>query len=327
MVWLLLSAVVAFFLPFELFLFAYAVMGPLHYLTEMAWLHERAYFLPGRRDALPLAALGIGISLAAWLGHWLGGWYGRFSFLALGLAGIMVFLRKTDHRLIGVGILLLALVLLERTQLFYLLFTVFLSNIIHVFVFTAAFMLFGALKNRSVSGYTSVALFAGLAVLLVTVGHAPEPVATHQYIHEAYRGFAEMHRQLLILAGHPLPPTETGATMGAIFSSPAGWIAMRFVAFSYTYHYLNWFSKTSVIGWHRIPKRRMAAVVMLWLASLGLYLWDYNLGLRCLLLLSVLHVVLEFPLNLYSFQGIALELRRRFGQAKLRASNAAIRKA
>ena len=42
-----LSAIGAFFLPFEVFLFAYAFLGPLHYLTEISWLHDRNIFLKG----------------------------------------------------------------------------------------------------------------------------------------------------------------------------------------------------------------------------------------------------------------------------------------
>src|SRR4029077_3259419 len=35
--------------PFHLFLLAYAVLGPLHYLTEISWLHDRQYFAPRKR--------------------------------------------------------------------------------------------------------------------------------------------------------------------------------------------------------------------------------------------------------------------------------------
>ncbi len=31
-------------LPFELFLFAYAVLGPIHYLSEIAWLEKKNFF-------------------------------------------------------------------------------------------------------------------------------------------------------------------------------------------------------------------------------------------------------------------------------------------
>src|SRR5262245_146169 len=46
----------AFCYPFELFLVAYAVLGPLHYLTQISWLHSRGYFTSGRRDAVALIA-------------------------------------------------------------------------------------------------------------------------------------------------------------------------------------------------------------------------------------------------------------------------------
>src|SRR5947209_13065510 len=46
---MLLSAAAAYIIPFELFLFAYAVLGPLHYLTEISWLHDRKYFVEAKR--------------------------------------------------------------------------------------------------------------------------------------------------------------------------------------------------------------------------------------------------------------------------------------
>ena len=44
------SVVVAAYLPFETFLLAYAVLGPLHYLTEISWLHDRGYFITRSSD-------------------------------------------------------------------------------------------------------------------------------------------------------------------------------------------------------------------------------------------------------------------------------------
>ena len=44
---MLISCVVALFIPFELFLFAYAVLGPAHYLTEISWLQKRRFFTRG----------------------------------------------------------------------------------------------------------------------------------------------------------------------------------------------------------------------------------------------------------------------------------------
>ena len=54
---MIFSTVIAFIIPFELFLFAYAVLGPLHYLTEISWLHDRGYFTKNKYDYLFLAIL------------------------------------------------------------------------------------------------------------------------------------------------------------------------------------------------------------------------------------------------------------------------------
>ena len=45
---MLASCAIALYIPFELFLFAYAVLGPAHYLTEISWLQKRRFFTRGR---------------------------------------------------------------------------------------------------------------------------------------------------------------------------------------------------------------------------------------------------------------------------------------
>src|SRR3979409_776275 len=41
---MVVACILAYLIPFHVFLFAYAVLGPLHYLTEISWLHDRNYF-------------------------------------------------------------------------------------------------------------------------------------------------------------------------------------------------------------------------------------------------------------------------------------------
>src|SRR6266550_9456245 len=68
---MIVSCVLAYLIPFELFLFAYAVLGPLHYLTEISWLHDRKYFVEakrarerkGRRVWLTLVAVTLAVML------------------------------------------------------------------------------------------------------------------------------------------------------------------------------------------------------------------------------------------------------------------------
>ena len=60
---MLFSCAAAFVMPFEVFLFAYAVLGPLHYLTEISWLHDRKYFTKGKYDYIILWVIGLLIFL------------------------------------------------------------------------------------------------------------------------------------------------------------------------------------------------------------------------------------------------------------------------
>jgi hypothetical protein len=54
---MLVSCVISFIIPFELFLFSYGVLGPLHYLTEIGWLHKKNYFTKGKYDFIFLTIL------------------------------------------------------------------------------------------------------------------------------------------------------------------------------------------------------------------------------------------------------------------------------
>jgi hypothetical protein len=76
----------------------------------------------------------------------------------------------------------------------------------------------------------------------------------------------------------------------ADLASPAFFKVQSFIAFAYTYHYLNWFSKTSIIKWHQVEKKKFAFSAVLWVVSLGLYKVDYRLGFAAASVLSVLHV-------------------------------------
>src|ERR1044071_2751568 len=64
---IVLSVCVAIFIPFELFLFSYAVLGPAHYLTEISWLHERNYFSKGKRDFIILGVAGVLLFLTVYV--------------------------------------------------------------------------------------------------------------------------------------------------------------------------------------------------------------------------------------------------------------------
>ena len=41
---ILVSAILSFHYPLEIFVFSFAILGPLHYLTEINWLDKKDYF-------------------------------------------------------------------------------------------------------------------------------------------------------------------------------------------------------------------------------------------------------------------------------------------
>ncbi|MBK7735618.1 MAG: hypothetical protein IPI36_10615 [Chitinophagaceae bacterium] len=60
---IILSLLLAYKIPFELFLFSYAVLGPLHYLTEINWLNERNYFVRKKKYVIVLMVLAALVAL------------------------------------------------------------------------------------------------------------------------------------------------------------------------------------------------------------------------------------------------------------------------
>ena len=69
---------------------------------------------------------------------------------------------------------------------------------------------------------------------------------------------------LLFYEGTEKPVLDFSNAANIVFHSQAGILLMRFIAFAYTYHYLNWFSKTEIIRWHKVPKKRFIVVLVLW---------------------------------------------------------------
>lgn len=410
-----LSLGLAFVLPFELFLFSYAVLGPLHYLTEIGWLHKRNYFLadePAARIFLPsILVLGVLLVWSAFGAEWfpnfntlsLSGWGGNIILGSLLLAFVFVFVKSKFQRVGAVAITGLVLVLFQierpetvvqiegevvastiewkenpyflvsgmqvqrengsvetgyaalfrrgfeglnpvgysfvksgfglnpppncsvanaqdvvisygkspeisftgRLTQFALFIAVFLPTLVHVFIFTGLFMAFGALKSKSKPGWLAVCLLLICGILPFIWFPNLQLGQLSPYTIESYRSsFYEVNRQFLNWFGGLSLADQASADV-AVFQSTLGIGLMRFIAFAYTYHYLNWFSKTSLIQWHKMPKRAFIAIVLVWLASLLLYGISYKTGLKALFLLSFLHVFLEFPLNFASIKGIA----------------------
>ena len=314
---MLLSCGVAFFIPFELFLFAYAVLGPAHYLTEISWLHERKYFSKGKWDFVFLGLAAVALFVTSYVlrpDHIEAETSQSVStalvYVSFAAALAMVVLKTAFQRFIAVAIIMISAILTKNAAIF---FSVFLPTLIHVYIFTGLFMLYGALKGRSKSGYLACVVFVLMPLLFIFI--QPEAMGISDWARRDYTQFEALNIYMLSLWDgnlYTFPPTTQGGLdtiISGIYNSTLGVTFMRFIAFAYTYHYLNWFAKTSVIKWHNVPKKRLAVILVLWIASVGFYLYDYKLGFNVLFLLSFLHVFLEFPLNHVTLMGIFTEAR------------------
>ena len=279
----------AVFIPFELVLLSYAVLGPAHYLTEISWLKGKQFFTLKKYDYLLIAAVVIICLLLRFP-------YANLLFYTFGLSFILLVIRGSVNRVLAFAILVAAGYFLLTNNLLRTIFGLYIPTLIHVYFFTGAFLLFGALKDKSISGYLALMVFVLCPVLfcLLFTGYSVNPTA---WAISNYGHFASLNT------------TTLRSRAIHIYTSPASVILTRVIAFAYTYHYINWFSKTRIIKWHRISVSRSVIIALVWAASVILYFYNYRLGIKWLFLLSLSHVILEFPLNHRSFIGIGKELR------------------
>ncbi|MDP4237014.1 MAG: hypothetical protein Q8919_11260, partial [Bacteroidota bacterium] len=314
---MLLSCLLAFLFPFQLFLFSFAVLGPLHYFTEIPWLHGKKYFTSGKYDYLMLAALCCSIALFHYLTldqhsqrAGLIEIMSSLAFVAFFGALAMTTMKKTWHKIAALLVIGASSVLLSRLDFFGMVFANLIPTIVHVYIFTGCFILYGALRHKSTTGILSLVVFVICTILIFSI--TPDPQMDRSlsyYVKSSYQYFAGLNLDLMNVLGLQKVSFNTQGLAEILFSSNTGIIVMRLIAFSYTYHFLNWFSKTSIIKWHLIPKKSLAIVFILWIASLGLYYYDYFIGLQVLYFLSLLHVVLEYPLDHRTMIGIGQELK------------------
>jgi len=300
---IILSCIVAFYIPFELFLFSYGVLGPLHYLTEIGWLHKKNYFTKGKYDFIFLIVACV--ILVYWNYHQSKSptLTADIILLAAFCSIVFVFIKDWLYRLALVLLSIIAVAFLNDLPNYFTWAAIFLPTIIHVFIFTWAFMLYGTLKEKSWPGFLSILILIACSIILFVVQPLNLNYHVSEYTQKSYSTFTALNYKLI---GFFNMDKFTEASQ--IFTANAGFVIMRFIAFAYTYHYLNWFSKTSVIKWHLVPKKTLIFTVVLWLLSISIYAYDYTLGMNVLFFLSFLHVFLEFPLDVVAFTGIGKEI-------------------
>jgi hypothetical protein len=319
---MIVSACIAFVFPFELFLVAYAVLGPLHYLTELSWLKKRDFFLKQKSHAFLLTVLAIVFCFSSFLSN-SNGLLIAASVMAILFIWSAIFILPIRTRVQGwlCAASALLILLLQYKNLgptfekgFFVFFAIFLPTIIHVFLFTGCFILYGALKRGGVMGYVSLFVFTACSAALLFAQIDITEYTVSSYIREAYANFTHLNIGLFDFA-HIFDDQKKIFTNTDVYST-AGLSIMRFIAFAYTYHYLNWFSKTNIIKWHKVSQRTLVYTFLIWIGCIALYAYNYQAGILVLYVLSLLHVVLEFPLNHTTSIGIFQEVLNRIRKIK-----------
>ena len=292
---LLAALALAYLLPFELLVLSYAVLGPAHYLTEISWLHERKYFLPHRGLALLLTATAFGAMFIAdpfWLGVLV-----SFSFVA---CAILATAPRPTRALVILAIAAGCFALLCRLDPPFAIAWALVPTVIHVSVFTLVFMLVGAYKSKSAAqAGLVVAYLLGITAIVVFPPSQATVIPSLAQLGDEYFG-------------------DIAPALGAVFGVPHLTFGARItglLSFVYTYHYLNWFIKADVVRWTAVPKPRLAAIAALSVAATGLYFYNYAYGFMVLLLLSLAHVLLEFPLDSLAIRQLGAMIGERFARS------------
>lgn len=326
---MIVSAASALMFPFETFLFVYAFLGPLHYLTEISWLHDRQYFTKGKYDYIPLVLIGVVITFLYFglVPNVPEGTAAFLTYMAFAAALVFVTVKKPMARAGYLALAAFAVLLIGKSETYQNVFGVFLPTLIHVFIFTALFILVGALKGRDLSALLSLVVFAVCASVFFFYQPDHSAYRVTDYVRNSFGfmtdegsfsdGFVSLNYMFMKVfnlhdfdpRGHTSLQSFVQEFNSFLYGSSIALSVMSFIAFAYMYHYLNWFSKTSIIQWHNIPRARLIGVVALWLGSIALYAYDYRVGLKWLFFLSFSHVLLEFPLNHITFINIGKEIK------------------
>jgi hypothetical protein len=280
---LLLSCLAAHLAPAATLILAYAALGPLHYLTEISWLHDRRYFVA--RPAWLVVGTIVGV---------VGGFVmsDAAGVVAIAVGGACV-AAGVGCRAIGVTAAMLATGVVAGLGVWagwwwVLAAVVLVPTLIHVFAMTAMFVVAGAIRAKSRREWAVVGCLA-----LCSASFALVPcvdLAGGMMFERAAELFGEVF-----------------AVLG-VRGVDAASALLGFTAFAYAYHYLNWFLKARTIGWATMTTERKVLLGAVWGVIACAYVIDVRLGLLVSIPLSFGHVLLEMPLNV----SVA---RRLFGSA------------
>ena len=290
---MLAALAITYLVPFELLLLSYVVLGPAHYFTEISWLHDRKYFLPRRNVAFGLAGVAV---IAALIDN--AAWFGFVIWMAFVACALLTTTTAAQSAILTVVALIVTAVMAANGSSLAVL-GILLPTLIHVSLFTLVFMTLGAYRSGSkAQAFLVIVYLTAIGIILAVPPSAATQIPAFAKAGQDY--FGNVGPALGRLLGIGDLKLDTRLT--------------SLLAFVYTYHYLNWFIKADVIRWAEIPRPRLALVVVASAASTALYFYNYAFGFTVLLALSLVHVVLEFPLNNLALRQLGAAISQGFAQ-------------
>lgn len=316
----LFCGVLAYFFPLKVFILSFAILGPLHYLTEINWLSSNNYFTRFPKK------IGFSIAIVASLIVVLPRLYFQFTdvastdaistfllavnrysngaiFTCLLLAIGAQFVKKSRDWIIVIVLAFIGSYFLNAYETYTILIGVLIPTVVHVYLFTLLFMLYGARKNKSKPGFLSIILAVIVPIVFVII-----PIDSSTYL------FSDFFKSTLIDNNLHRAPVLFSKFIGLsdgtsfYFYEQLELRLMMFISFIYLYHYLNWFSKTTTIFWHKaLTIKRSFFIGAFWAMLLCLFFYDFKVGFLVALFFSFLHVILEFPLNISSIKSLFIK--------------------
>jgi hypothetical protein len=140
-------------------------------------------------------------------------------------------------------------------------------------------MIQGVLQTKSKQGVVGIILLILAPVIIFGLRINPSEYLVTEYAKTSYLT-GKMFRLNAYMA-HIFEPS--GNDKFYLFSA-IGIKVQIFIAFCYTYHYLNWFSKTTVIGWGKaLFAKKFVVTIIIWCASVLLYWYDNKTGFIALI--------------------------------------------
>lgn len=310
-----LSLFLAIFLPFEVFLIAYAVLGPLHYITEINWLKSKNYFTTNRYWVLVCLISSLFIVLPKLISlinkkfnafedlnntlQVFNEYTNNFIFLLILIALLPFIKGLKKHKIVLIVLCFLASLFFKNSSFFTFIIGVLLITLVHVYLFSILFMIYGYKKKASVLELLNIILVICIPIIifLVPIDYVNQ-VSKITYDSYISSGFYILNAKIAGFLGY---------TNGNEFNFVNNHFVkvQIFITFAYLNHYFNWFAKTTQIKWHKLLSfKKVISIISIWLVSVFLYWYDYKIGLTALLFLSLLHVFLEFPLNIKTIKNL-----------------------